>query len=144
MRYLVIIFRLCNLASTFIYALPIVALLRTSSKVSPLSSTSDSAETWFCRMVSLIFDSLSFWHRVKLDENAKTGSPSLSSSSKFIVICEFAFIQVAGSLSQSSMHAFFTDERIIQWIKYISWFYCFVLQTIRNVIAQDYATGAIR
>jgi hypothetical protein len=47
-------------------------------------------------------------------------------------------------LSQSSMHAFFTDERIIQWIKYISWFYCFVLQTIRNVIAQDYATGAIR
>ena len=61
MRYLVIIFRLCNLASTFIYALPIVALvLRMSSKVSPLSSTSDSAETWFCRMVSLIFDSLSF------------------------------------------------------------------------------------
>ncbi len=110
MRYLVIIFRLCILASTFIYALPIVALLRTSSKVSPLSSTSDSAETWFCRMVSLIFDSLSFWHRVKLDENAKTGSPLLSSSSKFIVICEFAFIQVAGSLSQSSMHAFFTDD----------------------------------
>ena len=114
MRYLVIIFRLCFLASTFIYALPIVALvLRMSSKVSPLSSTSDSAETWFCRMVSLIFDSLSFWHRVKLDENAKTGSPSLSSSSKFIVICEFAFIRVAGSLSQSSMHAFFTDERIL-------------------------------
>ena len=120
MRYLVIIFRLCNLASTFIYALPIVALLRTSSKVSPLSSTSDSAETWFCRMVSLMFDSLSFWHRVKLDENAKTGSPLPSSSSKFIVICEFAFNQVAGSLSQSSMHAFFTDDRIFQWIKNIS------------------------
>ena len=41
---------------------------------------------------------------------------------------EFTFIQVAGSLSQSSIHGSFTYEKILQWIKNISWFNCFCRQ----------------
>ena len=126
MRYLGIVFRLCILLRSFMPSLSLLfvgRLLKSQQCLQQVILQTQGSVEWFpdLRLAEFLTsrqarrkckDRQSFAIiLVKIHRHLRVRLPS----SRTVYGGENnIIIQVAGSLSQSSMHAFFTDERIIQ------------------------------